>query len=182
MTNTTIMVTKELQQKLKILCALKDTTYENLIKEMIEIYHDVVPFNNKEEFVRWIKKGDNIKSLGFKKVINKHFKNNLYDLLVEDFKGNQKRIKIEINAKDFMAHKLSKVDYIVSAFSTKNSVKGIPVQSINNFSSSNRKLASIIIPIGLKKKLNELKAHTDESYQNTIQMLINSYNKSGGNQ
>ena len=182
MTNTTIMVTKELQRKLKILCALKDTTYENLIKEMMEIYHDVVPFSNKEEFTRWIRKGDNIKFVGFKRIISKNFKNNLYDLLVEDFGGNQKRIKIEINAKDFMAHKSSKVDYIVSVFSTKNSVKGVPVLSISNFPSPHRKLASITIPMELKKKLNELKTHADEPYQNTIQTLINFYNKSGGDQ
>lgn len=182
MTTTTIMLTKELQRKLKILCALKDTTYESLIKEMLELWGAVSPFRNKEEFSRWITKGDNIKIFGFKRVINKTPKNKPYDLLIEDLNGNPQRVKIEIDAKNFMAHKSDKIDYILSVFSTKSNVRGVPVLAINGLPSISKRLTSITLPFELKERLNGLKSRAEEPYQKTLKMLIDVYDKSGGHQ
>ena len=180
MKNTTIMITKELQRQLKILCAMKGTTYENLIEEMTEIYRNAVPFSSKEEFVEWLKKRDNINSIGFKKVIKSSDKHSC-SLLVEDFNGKQRTISVEINARDFIMEKCNphKIDYIIALFSTKEFIKGIPILSINNFPFQHKKLIPIAVPRELKQKLDRLKAHANEPYRNTIQKLISAYKRFG---
>jgi predicted DNA-binding ribbon-helix-helix protein len=131
---TTIQLSDDLRQRLKLLVAQRNTTYEDLIEELIEIYDQVIEFKSEREFSQWFEQNFNL--FGFKEIISKN--KGTPDYYVKDFNGKTKKVELELCAQDFIQHRHKKedVDIIVALFSKdEKSVEGIPTLVLNTFHS-----------------------------------------------
>jgi len=130
---TTIQLSDDLRQRLKLLVVQRNTTYEKLINELIDVYENIVNFKSEKEFSEWFEK--NYSLFGFKEIVSKN-KGLTPDYVVKDFNGRIKKVELELFAEDFINHKHKKedVDIIVALFSKdEKSINEIPTLTLNTF-------------------------------------------------
>ena len=126
---TTIQISNELRKKLKIASAYYNETYENLLKEILELFEKEIPFKTKEEFCDWFE--INYRLLGIQKIIAKQRKS-CPDYVVEDVEGRKLNIDVELFAKRFLSTPHTDgVDYIVSAYSSDEKIANVTVIALN---------------------------------------------------
>jgi len=125
---TTIQISEELRKRLKVLASYRDISYEEALKDFIDMFQSMVPFQNEWELAEWFEK--NIDRFGFKRIVEK--KEGFPDYKIEDIYGKIKRVELELIGTDFIRHKHDpkKVDIIVCVYSDKDDIEGVPVLSI----------------------------------------------------
>ncbi len=129
---TTIQLSDDLRQRLKLLAVQRNANYESLIEELMDVYETIVEFKSEREFAEWFEQ--NFSLFGFKEIISKNKKTP--DYLIRDFGGKVKKVELELCAQDFVTHKHKKedVDMIVALFSKdEKSIEGIPTLVLNTF-------------------------------------------------
>lgn len=126
---TTIQISNELRNKLKIASAYYNETYENMLKEILDLFEKEVPFKTKDEFRIWFESNYHI--LGIKKILAKQ-RNSCPDYIVQDVEGRKLHVDVELFAKRFLTTPhTSGVDYIVAAYSSDEKVANVPVIALN---------------------------------------------------
>jgi len=160
---TTIQISESLRRRIKVLASLRDIPYEDLLDSLIDVFETLIPFKTEKDFANFFE--ENLEKFGFKRIIEKRFGSSPA-YIVEDVEGKRKNVGFELFAKDFERHKhdLSKVDCIVSLFSTVDSIGGVPVISLLKPESAkkiigefgNAKHTTVSIPSTLYKKISEL--------------------------
>ena len=126
---TTIQISNELRNKLKIASAYYNETYENLLKEILELFEKEVSFKTKDEFCNWFE--SNYRLLGIKKILVKQRKS-CPDYVVQDVEGRKLHVDVELFAKRFLTTPhTSGVDYIISAYSSDERIANVPVIALN---------------------------------------------------
>jgi hypothetical protein len=179
---TTIQLSDDLRQRLKLLAAHRNTNYENLINELIDVYENIVNFKSEKEFAEWFEQ--NYSLFGFKEIVNKN-KGKTPDYIVKDLNGKIKKVELELFAEDFITHKHKKedVDIIVALFSKdEKSINEIPTLSLNAFRPKPNNRFTFMcdeklliefkqIAIGEKKRFSEL-------FEEVIKWGIENYKKS----
>jgi dTDP-glucose pyrophosphorylase len=125
---TTIQISEELRKQLKILASYSDVSYEEALRDFIEMFKSMVPFMNEWEFADWFEK--NLERFGFRKIIER--KKGFPDYKIEDIYGKIKRVELELIGADFTRHRHDpkKVDMIVCVYSDKDEIDGVPTLSI----------------------------------------------------
>jgi len=129
MEKTTIQLSDSLRRRLKVAASSRGIDYEELLEDLLDCFDAFFPFRTEEEFERFFE--SNLERFGFRRVVHKSLASSP-DYLVEDLKGETKRVELELYAKDFERHRHppSKVDSIVALFSTQDQVQGVPVISL----------------------------------------------------
>lgn len=125
---TTIQISEELRKRLRILASYRDISYEEALKDFIDMFQSIIPFQNEWEFADWFEK--NLERFGFKRIIEK--KKGFPDYKLEDIEGKVKRVELELIGTDFIRHKHDpkKVDTIICVYSDRDEIAGIPTLSI----------------------------------------------------
>jgi hypothetical protein len=159
---TTIQVSDELRKRLKIMSSYLDITYEELIKRFIEIYENEVPFKSESEFSSWFE--ENLDLFGFKNILVKNL-GRTPDYVVEDYSGKKVNVKIELVVSAVLQRRYNGVDVIVAAYSTQETIDGIPV------------LTPKLIPVSVYKKgLKQLMVQIpDELWEKLLKRALKKY-------
>jgi len=86
-------------------------------------------FRTEKEFAKWFEK--NLIAFGFKSIKKKNVKS-FPDYILKDFKGKEVRVELEIKSSNFIHHKHNpkKVDVIISVYTLKEKILGVPVFSL----------------------------------------------------
>jgi hypothetical protein len=123
---TTIQISNELRNKLKVASAYYNETYENLLNEVLNLFEKEIPFKTKEEFCSWFE--GNHRLLAIKKIVAR----TSHDYIVQDMEGGRLHVDIELFAKHFLlTPHATRIDYIISAYSSEGKVANVPVISLN---------------------------------------------------
>jgi hypothetical protein len=177
---TTIQLSDDLRQRLKLLVVQRNTTYENLINELIDVYENVVNFKSEKEFANWFEQ--NYSLFGFKEIVNKN-KGITPDYIVKDFNGKIKKVELELFAEDFINHKHKKedVDIIVALFSKdEKPVDGIPTLTLNTFRSKHNRVTFVCdeeLLIEFKKIAIEERKRFSELLNEIIRWKLENYKR-----
>jgi len=169
---TTIQLSDDLRQRLKLLTVQRNTNYENLIEELMKIYDTVIKFKSEREFAEWFEK--NFYLFGFKEIVSKN--KGTPDYLVKDFNNKVKRVELELCAQDFVAHmhKKEDVDIIVALFSKDDkSVEGIPTLTLNTFyPKPHKNTSTFVIDERLWIEFRKMAIDERKSYSEALEELI----------
>jgi hypothetical protein len=157
--NTTIQISDELRDILKIECINKHITYEELINDMFYVFNNAIPFKNEKQFRIWFEK--NYKWLGYTKIV-KSLVNNTPDYIMQRDDGTPEKVELEIIDKHFIQHKHKPedADIIICVYGNNKNILGVPVLSlIKGYPKKNNKGALIQLDLTEKesKILEELK-------------------------
>lgn len=177
---TTIQISDDLRKRLKVLASLRDIPYEDILKDMADLFKASIPFISEEEFATWFEK--NLDKFGFSKIIEKR-KDGFPKYKLEDNKGNTKEVEVELVGVDFErhGHNPANVDLIICMFSSKSNIHGVPVISIIDTTNDQNELLNkyssnymnLNIPVVLANKIEEkIKGTSFNSVSNYVVYLL----------
>jgi len=157
---TSIQLSEALRKRLKVLSSYRDLSYDDILKDLIEVFEKSIPFNTERDFGKWFE--SNCSKLGFKKIVErKQFPD--YIVLTKDNKKIS--IELELIADDFIrhGHDPKKTDRIVCVWSDKKEINGVPVLSIIDASQSQEDViqrlhgnySTVSLPVPLFKKIRK---------------------------
>jgi len=122
---TSIQLSDDIRRRMKILASYRDMSYEGILEDLINVFENTIPFRSREEFSEWFEL--NKEKFGFRRIVERRQKFPRYR--VEDEKGKEKEVELELMARDFERHGYDpkKVDLIIVAYSDRKEIAGIPV-------------------------------------------------------
>lgn len=122
---TSIQLSDDLRRRMKILASYRDMSYDGILEDLLDVFENTLPFRDAKEFSDWFEL--NKETFGFKRIIER--RSGFPSYRVEDEKGKEKEVELELMAGDFERHGKDpkEVDLIVAAYSDRKDIAGVPV-------------------------------------------------------
>lgn len=152
MEKTSIQLSDEVRRRLKILGSQRDISYEEVLKDLINVFEAEIPFGSEHEFAQWFE--NNLHRFDFKEVVEKDKQR----YVLKNENGETKKAEIRLIGSDFAdLNGKEKPDLFLCFWSGRDEINGVPVIAASGPSHKKEETMttnynSISIPSSLYKK------------------------------